>query len=1188
MSEYRLEVEISQERALDSLRKLIAQLEATERSGQRVDRTLHGLGRTSNNISSGLSILARNTSNAGEGMIRLNRSSNDLNDSMLLLTKSFVSYELAARSIAAADEYNNIQNRLKLVTDSQQELNIATNDTFNIAQKTGAVWSSVVQVYQRFLDISDQLGKSQQEIGSITETVSKAVAMSGATAESANAAIIQFSQGLASGVLRGQEYNSVAEQTPALLDAIARGLGKTRSELRAMALDGKLTTDVIIGALENSKDSTDELFSRMNLGVSATFNKLRNATVAWVGELNEALGATTALNAVLNTLAENLDGAAFLIGAAAIAYMTKALIENTTAAIAKAAADRQRNALSLATIQATAASTAATAAETRAAVAAAAASVADARAKVANATSATALARAKAVLTQREAALAAATAADTAATAANTAATNALAAASSRLNMIRGAALGLVGGPAGLIALGIGAVSMLALLNRETDVNAETAKKHAKYLEMTNDQLDRMADIEKRVAVDEMTESFKAQNKELEIMESRFQTVVNDLAFNMGKMGQIESLTKVREVHRLLLADQISFEEALERINKIPFVTAEQRAQLLEAEKQYNATWSITDKLQETLRKFGVEVKMAGDESQNAALKNNQLNASLGETTEEATKASKALEDFRKKQLNQIAQNAYYVRRAKDTSKEQAEAEAKLYAETGKPISKEDRDLIAFNLKLQAQANAIEQSEKDAEKRRKDSSSQAEKDAEKRAKDASREFERRQKDYQQYLDATTGSVEALQQEFQDFLRLYDEFGAQDPAALEKVRKHYGQLIAEAQMDLHNYATQWEDYFNTDLDNINKKYKQEEYLLRHNADLNDAEKKRATDDLKKAWANEIDLIMIKEDMARLEARKTFMTEKQYLEELNALRKAEINYTPGLSDDQKNTRVQGQENDYQNQVNSLDQAMLQEYISTLQSAGLGGGAQSQLETQLNTIKDTVRNAYDEGVIDKETYLNVLRDLDTKYWNDTHQMWTTMWSSSLDGWSNFFQNVAGENSSAYKAIFALQKSFAVASAALNIQKAISDGWATGATIYDKMAAVATIISQTGSIVSDISSIALGFKDGGYTGSIGKNNVAGFVHGNEFVMPAEETARYRSDLERMRNGTFDSNKSVGGMSVQVSNVFNITGDQVNSEGSKGDMLQLGSALEQAIMKVLRDACGQGGIINRFVKGNL
>ena len=163
-------------------------------------------------------------------------------------------------------------------------------------------------------------------------------------------------------------------------------------------------------------------------------------------------------------------------------------------------------------------------------------------------------------------------------------------------------------------------------------------------------------------------------------------------------------------------------------------------------------------------------------------------------------------------------------------------------------------------------------------------------------------------------------------------------------------------------------------------------------------------------------------------------------------------------------------------------------------------------------------------------------------------------------------------------------MQKGFSIATAALNISKAISDGWATGATVYDKMAAVATIITQTGSILSDISSITMGFKDGGYTGSIGKNNVAGLVHGNEFVMPAESTSRYRNQLEAMRNGTYGEDSGSGGNTFNFVNNFYSDG---SSSSEQADANTMGAALNAAMKKFIMGELAQGGSISQFVKGN-
>ena len=193
MSDYRLDIEVSQDNALKNLDALARKLNEVNSVGNSTSQVIQRTGSAGSTASRGLNLLTQTGSNAGIGMMKLEKSSNDLNASLGILTKSVLSYELAARAISASDAYLGMQNRLKLVTDSEKELQIAMQDTFEISQKTGSVWSTNVQIYQRFMDVSDKLGKSQAEIGEVTETVAKAVAMSGATAESANAAMVQFS-----------------------------------------------------------------------------------------------------------------------------------------------------------------------------------------------------------------------------------------------------------------------------------------------------------------------------------------------------------------------------------------------------------------------------------------------------------------------------------------------------------------------------------------------------------------------------------------------------------------------------------------------------------------------------------------------------------------------------------------------------------------------------------------------------------------------------------------------------------------------------------------------------------------------------------------------------------------------------------------------------------------------------------
>ncbi|MEN1450828.1 tape measure protein, partial [Pseudomonas aeruginosa] len=136
-----------------------------------------------------------------------------------------------------------------------------------------------------------------------TDTVAKSIAISGASAQSAEAALVQFGQALATGVLRGEEFNSVSEQAPALLKAIADGLNVNIGELRKMANEGQLTADVLVDALSNAAAGVNDQFATRIKTVSMAVQELENAFTRLVGEFTNGRGAGEALAGAISGVA---------------------------------------------------------------------------------------------------------------------------------------------------------------------------------------------------------------------------------------------------------------------------------------------------------------------------------------------------------------------------------------------------------------------------------------------------------------------------------------------------------------------------------------------------------------------------------------------------------------------------------------------------------------------------------------------------------------------------------------------------------------------------------------------------------------------------------------------------------------------------------------------------------------------
>jgi len=151
--------------------------------------------------------------------------------------------------VSAADDLKNLENSIALVTGRGKESQATLQRLYAIAARGRSSIETTTATFNRFgLALSDS-GKSTEEILAVTEAVAKAATLSGASAESARAAIIQLGQGLASGELRGEELNSVLEQTPRIAQAIADGMGKPFGELRSLAKDGQITSEAVFNAL---------------------------------------------------------------------------------------------------------------------------------------------------------------------------------------------------------------------------------------------------------------------------------------------------------------------------------------------------------------------------------------------------------------------------------------------------------------------------------------------------------------------------------------------------------------------------------------------------------------------------------------------------------------------------------------------------------------------------------------------------------------------------------------------------------------------------------------------------------------------------------------------------------------------------------------------------------------------------
>ena len=256
----------------------------------------------------GLGIDTRRLRDGERALGRLQQAGNRAENAMGRMASMLASAFAVSKIIEYADAYTNLQNRLKLITDSTEALAQATQNVIDIAQNSRQALGATGDLYFKISQNAEKLGLSVADVSQVTETFGKTLALSGAGTQQAEAAILQFSQALASGVIRGDEFNSVAENAPAAMDAFSRALGVGKGELRKLAAEGALTSDVLIQALKEQSEEVDKAFGKTESTISQAFTNLKNNIIVFVGQMNEATGASKDFVSVLDSISNWIEG----------------------------------------------------------------------------------------------------------------------------------------------------------------------------------------------------------------------------------------------------------------------------------------------------------------------------------------------------------------------------------------------------------------------------------------------------------------------------------------------------------------------------------------------------------------------------------------------------------------------------------------------------------------------------------------------------------------------------------------------------------------------------------------------------------------------------------------------------------------------------------------------------------------
>ncbi|HDU3813482.1 TPA: tape measure protein [Klebsiella pneumoniae] len=417
-----------------------------------------------------------------------------------------------------ADAWATVNNKLANSLRPNEQLADVTERVFNITQQTRGSLDATASLYARLERATRQYGTSADDLAKLTTIINQGFVVSGATAQEAENAIIQLSQGLASGALRGEEFNSVNEQGNRLIVALADSMGVSIGEMRNMAAQGKLTTDVVVNGLLSQGAVIGKEFANTTTTISQALQVAGNNVTKFFGENSTVKTGAAIFNDAVVTASENigvlsaaLTAAAAIMGSRYVGALTMSAasqIQSALAAQRQAAANNQSAQSAL--IAANSVKRKAVA-DKEAALSSLALAQAEYNVAKGSAAEMLALDALVAAKSRASAASLSLAQAETAQAAASTRAAAAARAASVGIGLARGA-LSLIGGPGGAAML---AASAIFYFWQKAQQAREEAIRFADSLDKVNASMKAMNNTQLRGTIADANESIRAQKDEI-------------------------------------------------------------------------------------------------------------------------------------------------------------------------------------------------------------------------------------------------------------------------------------------------------------------------------------------------------------------------------------------------------------------------------------------------------------------------------------------------------------------------------------------------------------------------------------------------------------------------------------------------------------------------------------------------
>ena len=256
---------------------------------QRMANMLDDVRASTMNVETAAAATAVQMQELAGKMTQTNSRGTSLLGTIRNLAGTFLGMQSVRWLVNTSDQLTSINARLRLMTGSAEAAAAAQEEIYQAAMRSRGAYADMADFVSQLGTVAGNAFTGTDELVAFAEQIQKQMAISGASGASAQAALVQLTQGLASGTLRGEELNSALEQTPMIAQTIAEYMGVTIGEMRELASEGKVTAEVVKNAMLGAAEETNAQFEQMPMTWAQVWTMFQNVAIQALDPVLDAI-----------------------------------------------------------------------------------------------------------------------------------------------------------------------------------------------------------------------------------------------------------------------------------------------------------------------------------------------------------------------------------------------------------------------------------------------------------------------------------------------------------------------------------------------------------------------------------------------------------------------------------------------------------------------------------------------------------------------------------------------------------------------------------------------------------------------------------------------------------------------------------------------------------------------------------